>query len=488
MLQRTTRITTASGKRVLKSNCCTINGEYYIKEEEAVKIGTSWYLKQDPRIFYDYGSQSWRKTRGVNICKGVVGWDSSNTHPIIGAFEVDHTRNIDVAKLDSRGNIQNMVTYMDRSLLQGPVHYNKNLGIYEDTTALSPILKKVEGVLANTIGQGVYNYSFNQEYSSSKHMEKFLKYPRDMRIDNPINIPDVKEFGEFSFGLEFETAAGKLSQAQCFNLGLIPLRDGSISGIEYTTIPMKGPEGFNLLINQVKTLQKSTTFDKDCSLHVHLGGFPVEAKSIWALYKLLVIIEPQIARIMPYFAFNTGKFKSKGKDYCTKLRKYPTFEEYYTYCSGDRMRFDGNLTYPHPMDEEDRAKWNIHARYVWANLINMLFKKQGKTVEFRIHAPTFNIQKIVNWMFICSGILQFAIKNKDRLLKSSIGATAITLEDIISNIYSHRVSLQLTDYIQYREVFFKQLANKYSDPAGLIDLRIDQEQDFGTNLVTTVQR
>lgn len=487
MLQRTTRVVTASGKRVLKANCCTINGEYYIKEEEAVKIGTSWYLKGDPRIFYDYGSQSWRKTRGVNICKGIVGWDLTTDRPIIGPFEVDHTRNIEVAKLDSNGNPRSMDIYMDRALVKGPIHFNKNLGLYEDTTALSPIMKKVETVLADTIGQGIYNYSFNQEYSSSKHMEKFLKYPRDMRINNPINLEDVKEFGEFSFGLEFETAAGKISQSDCFNLGLIPLRDGSISGIEYTTIPMQGPEGFNLLINQVKALQKSTTFDKECSLHVHLGGYPIEAKSIWALYKLLVAIEPQIGRIMPLFAFNTSKFKAKGKDYCTRLRKYASFEEYYTYCSGDRMRFDGCLTYPHPMDEEDRAKWNIHARYVWANIINLLFKKQGKTAEFRIHAPTFNIQKIINWMFICAAILKYAIKNKDRLLKSPMSTLGVTLEDVVTNVYSRRISLQLVDYIQYREIYFRQLANKYNDPAGMIDLRIDREQDFGTDLVTTVK-
>lgn len=84
---------------------------------------------------------------------------------------------------------------------------------------------------------------------------------------------------------------------------------------------------------------------------------------------------------MPAFAFNSGRFKSKGKDYCTKLRKMSSFEDYYTYCSGDRMRFDGCLTYPHPMDEEDRAKWNIHARYVWANLINMLFKSKVRLLN-----------------------------------------------------------------------------------------------------------
>lgn len=51
MLQKIVRVTTASGKKVLKSECCTINGEYFIKDKEAVKIGTTWFIIGDPRIF-----------------------------------------------------------------------------------------------------------------------------------------------------------------------------------------------------------------------------------------------------------------------------------------------------------------------------------------------------------------------------------------------------------------------------------------------------
>ena len=39
MLQKTTKVITASGKRVPKSSCCTIDGEFYIKNEEAVRVG-----------------------------------------------------------------------------------------------------------------------------------------------------------------------------------------------------------------------------------------------------------------------------------------------------------------------------------------------------------------------------------------------------------------------------------------------------------------
>ena len=485
MLQRTTRVTTASGKIVLKSQCCTINGEYYIKDKEAVKVGTTWFLMNDPRIFFDHANNIWRRTRGVMIAKGIVGYDAMK-NPIIGTFENNPLRNIEVIEVGSNGTPLRKILYMDSSLLKDKVVYNKNLGRYEDMSREAPVFRYVDNLLAQTIGHGTYSYTISQEYSSSKHMSRFLGFHRDMTINNPINRDDVAELGDFSFGLEFETSAGKISQSDCFKLGLIPLHDGSITGIEYTTIPMQGVEGFNLLINQIKCLQNNTYFDKDCSLHLHLGGYPIDAKSIWALYKLLVIIEPQIARIMPMWAFNTARFKTKQKDYCKKLMKASSLEEYYTYCSGDRMRFDGCLTYPHPMDEEDRAKWNIHARYVWANLINLLFKKTGKTVEFRIHAPTFNIQKIINWIFICAAILKYAIVKKDTLLTTRFNEI-ITLEDIITKVYSPRIASQLKKYIEFREIYFNLLGNKYSDPAGLIDLQTDKDQNFKTNIVTNVR-
>ena len=488
MLQKTTKVITASGKRVPKSSCCTIDGEFYIKNEEAVKVGLTWFRLDDPRIFFDYSTNSWRKTRGVNICKGVVGYNGSKK--IMGSFEVNHERNICVNELNAQGIASTRVIYMDKALLKDCVVFNKNLGVWEDRSKVSSEIERIDSIFASSKGIGKYDYSFSQEYSSSKHMDMFTRVKRnvqDLPFKTNINKSDLEQFGPYSFGLEFETSMGKISQADCFSYGLIPLRDGSIKGIEYTTIPMSGEEGFKLLINQIKLLQNSAEFDRDCSLHVHLGGFPVDSRQIWALYKLLVIIEPKIAEIMPKYAFKTSMFKSKGKDYCLPLRKFGSFEDYYCYCSGDRMRFDGNLKYPHPLDQEDRAKWNIHARYVWANLINMLFKPTGKTVEFRVHAPTFNIQKIINWLFICSGILQYAIKNKASLLSCRMTTTTITLEDLIVDVYSGRVRDQLLDYVKLRKALFNILSYKYEDNAGILDLKQDSIEDFKTNLITSLK-
>lgn len=487
MLQRTIKVLTASGRRALKADCCLIGEQYYIKNEEAVKIGMTWYSKDSSDIFFDHGTASWRRRRGVNILKGVVGYDGRI--PKMGMFAANPTENITVYEVGTDGMHKKSTIYMNRDLIKNKdIHYNRSLAVYEDISKITdPSIRKAEEMICKTMGRGIYNYSFPQEYSSSHHMEMFTKYTRDMRINNPINTSDVSEFGKYSFGLEFETSKGKLSQDDCFKLGLIPLRDGSIGGIEYTTIPMKGAEGFNLLINQIKALQENTAFDKECSLHLHLGGLPIDYKQIWALYKLLLIIEGNVTQIFPPFAFQTSRFKSSKKDYCTFLRKCSTFEDLYYYASGGNLRFTGCLTSPHPQDREDRQKWNIHARYHWANLINLMFKGTGKTTEFRVHAPTFNIQKIINWMFICAAILQYAEKKKDFLLRCTPSTTCITLKEIVSEIYSNRISSQLIKYMEDRAAFFYLLNNKYQDPAGLLDMDLDNNQDFGTNLITNVR-
>jgi hypothetical protein len=63
-----------------------------------------------------------------------------------------------------------------------------------------------------------------------------------------------------------------------YELGLIPLRDGSITGIEFSTVVLQGNEGLNLLKQQVEALNANTIFDKDCSLHIHFGGLNLTVK------------------------------------------------------------------------------------------------------------------------------------------------------------------------------------------------------------------
>lgn len=58
----------------------------------------------------------------------------------------------------------------------------------------------------------------------------------------------------------------------------------------------------------------------------------------------------------------------------------------------------------------------------------MIFS-QRNTVEFRIHSPTTNGQRMVNWLFICNAILRYAQHNAKHIITTD---KPITLADVLN--------------------------------------------------------
>jgi hypothetical protein len=203
---------------------------------------------------------------------------------------------------------------------------------------------------------------------------------------------------------------GYIPQEKCFRDGLIPLRDGSITGIEYSTVVLKGNKGLNLLKQQLDTLKEYTSFNKECALHVHLGGFPVDPTYIYILHYIWCQIQRELIsnRYVPPYTFDTDKYKNNGKSYCKRANLCFNFNELYTENVG--LPYLGNLYQPHPKDINKSAKWNIKARYQALNLINMLCYEGPKTVEFRFLRPSYNYEKIELWLYILNALLLAAEK------------------------------------------------------------------------------
>ena len=49
---------------------------------------------------------------------------------------------------------------------------------------------------------------------------------------------------------------GYVPENKCFENGLIPLRDGSITGLEYSTVVLEGKQGINTLNYLKKNIDK----------------------------------------------------------------------------------------------------------------------------------------------------------------------------------------------------------------------------------------
>ena len=263
-----------------------------------------------------------------------------------------------------------------------------------------------EGVL----GQGSFPYNFERRYEA---VESFKIFEGKQKVITPEEFPGSK-YLKYTMGFEFETSAGYIPEETVFRDGLIPLRDGSIKGLEYSSVVLSPDnDGLSLLHQQLRTLREYTSFNKECALHIHFGRFPMKEKPIFNLYKLCYYLQKEkLSKLVPKLTFDTQKYKQhREKNYCGFLDAYNNFQDLYYDLTN--MHFAGSFTEPHPADPDRQHKWNIGKRYYWINFMNLLCYKVNKTVEFRFLRPTYNLKKILVWMYIFNAMMQYAEKVDD---------------------------------------------------------------------------
>ena len=324
-------------------------------------------------------------------------------------------------------NGDNNIYYTDLNLFKGKLLFSKSDGRYfypnnlsKTTIALAQLLK----------GCGNFPYLLTKHYEA---IESFKIFENRQVILNPTKYP-ITNYLKYSIGLEFETSQGYIPEDICYRDGLIPLRDGSITGIEYSTVILNGNDGISLLKQQLDTLKEYTSVNKDCSLHIHLGNYPLTPKTIFNLYNTCYNIEEDLARYVPVYTFHSNLYKSNQKDYCKKLEKYDSFEKMYKHLVG--RNFFGSFTQVHPKDRERARKWNVTTRYYYVNFINALCYNVNKTIEFRFLRPTYNFKKILLWLYIFNGILKYSEK---------YDTPCATLKEIINKCYSKKLANKLND-------------------------------------------
>lgn len=293
------------------------------------------------------------------------------------------------------------------------VYFCNNNGYYFISNNESFLSNHMKMIKADMPGNGGYPYkTIARKYSANESLDLF----KDLQVKLEKKKSPQREALKYTFGMEFETCCGYIPEHLCYKYGLIPLRDGSIKGIEYSTIVLDNANGLSLLKEQIALLDKYTKFDKDCSLHMHLGGYPIEPVHIYVLDVIGTIIQNTLEQYVPYWTFTSENYKSSHKNYCRKLQSFNTFGDLY-YVASNGTRYLGSLQQPHPNDNNRSSKWNIAVRYVWQNIVNMMFYRGGKTVEYRFLRPTYNFNKVVNWLYVFNGILQFAETVSKALLK-----------------------------------------------------------------------
>lgn len=498
-------VITVTGKSCKKSDCRYIDKKYYligdVKEEnsgDVFLINDRYVRLETGRIVFNHTYQEYC-LKSLGAINGAIKFDGES--PVFGYYDYNPLTTIEV--ILKNGSTINCI---NEDVITRYYREKRSDGrFYHISQSSSRVLNSFAKV-----GRG---YKESLSYDSKNILGDFIaRYENDY---NPIIAKDVKlvskVIGDLSFGVEFESTKGVIPNNKLQLLPLIPLRDGSIEGIEYVTIPLSREKGLQGLVDCVKELKKRTVYDTSCSLHVHIGNIPRTKEFILSLYKVISAFQDDIFSMFPlYKKYNFGvKRKNYSKpfpfnqinglmepsiDINNQDSLNRNFEPLFTYLSGGNsfVLYNNNLdaVQVHPQDPNGNQKWNIGNRYCAVNFIPLIFGNK-KTVEFRIHTPTYDINKIMSFLMLNSILVNFAIKNTQRILKdpyflfkrslSSIMQEYIINSDIAKQDKSGLME-ELDNYIYSRKKFFEEKNSMGIIAPNEDDLKIFSRFDYN-NLV-----
>lgn len=303
-----------------------------------------------------------------------------------------------------------------------------------------------------------YNELYTLPRRKSSFIENLYKSNKDL-------------FDKYTFGLEFETIKGIIPQMICDRLGLIPLRDGSISGIEYATIPLSGLKGLYTISEVLNQILKRTEFDFSCSMHIHIGGMKRENETILSLFKTMFLIQNDIYEHFPMY-----KFKNMGvkrKNYTAPLSSKLMAKMNYNNPNKESIQEDmfklveyltgGNYDFKqiklenikhHPNNPGNERKWGMRARYLWFNIIPIIFTNK-KTVEFRIFGMPDKEIKLFSFLAMSLALVDFSVHNKQPILENPDVLDPYGLHRILQSVFGEYRSIDR--YMYERRMHVREL-------------------------------
>ena len=438
------KVITIKGEELPISQCRKFNKLYYKLGDINIQnsgdcylINGKCYREETGLIVYNYSIKEY-VILNDNLLQGVV--DVADGNLIIGYFN----NNTKYSKITDKNGKSHWLYNVE--IFNNNKEYREHLStgnFYHISTLQAWKFNKIE--FPNK------NYKYSLPYDSKGIIENNLKnYNENYNPEISQNIKNYAPLLEnLSFGLEFETTKGHIPDRVLNQYGLIPLRDGSISGIEYVTVPMEGEKGLQCTADILKELKKRTSYsDETCSLHLHLGNIPRTKEFILAFFKVGMKIQDEMFQMFPlYKKYN---YHIKNKNYSAPL---PTFEILsqldpiidsrnidenfgilYKYLSmGQDFKSVGNSldnVLSHPADPNGNQKWNVKTRYYLYNILPLIFGNK-QTIEFRIHTPTYDVNKILPFIFMNSLIVNFVIRNQKLILNRKNFINSYGLLDIL---------------------------------------------------------
>lgn len=269
-------------------------------------------------------------------------------------------------------------------------------------------------------------------------IQKYYNFSKLNLIKPTINTNSTFESIPFGFtvGLEYETSKGNIPWVECMKHGLVPLYDGSITGHEYVTFPLEFKE-LGIIKQQLSILNQYTSYDKNCSLHIHFGNFPITYDAIQRLVEMWRSFQFCLLNYLPPWSYEVELYKDNEKAY-NKPLIIENLKSFYNLTTGNKFEGDNCFYYCNQFDCDEIRKWEVRGRYYNMNIMHLIAGMLHKTVEFRFFRPTTNYQEIMWYILIISAFLQFVVG-----VDKSVN---ITIPELIDNTYSGNTKTWLHEY------------------------------------------
>lgn len=450
-LSNNTVITTCNGKKVEKRKCKFIKGKYYLTGDPKIKDSGECYLVDgkynrfdNKLIEYDYEIKKYVTIHKTQLKFGVVDVDGSGKK-VEGYFSPNLTENVLLGNLEDGEKIHCISEVIAKNLtyrecFSDGVFYQRDLknANFFKRIVPPPVNKR--------------DLPYDSRFSNSITQTQFENFYKPVYDNTNLNIlGDFLDKQGITFGLEFETSTGFVPNRICYKYGLLALRDGSIQGLEYVTVPYSGKKGLYALRNVCLELMKRTKFDQNCALHLHLGGLNRDEESILSSYILGYLLQDEFFIMQP--AYKRGGLGVQNKDFCkplspkifedvNTLRKGETsilsnFKRFFNFVSDGvgYSNYNNKLSQidSHPSDPSGNHKWQIRSRYKWLNFVPIIFGNK-QTLEFRQHTATFNFEKVINFLFTCAMFIKASGEYKSEMLKKDSKLYKSLLKDPSNNL------------------------------------------------------
>lgn len=462
-----TTVTTVRGDTEYRRNCKHIGGKYYVMERDCFCINGKWYRYDGGNIIFDSERGLWiHKSEGSRLVRGIVGIE--NGSPVLGYFTPNPYNNVQVYT-----NKYGLQTGLNSDFLE-------DQGFFEDPAYSTWYCKKelssadLKKRQAIRNGRGFTDRGYNIEENEDdfeKKVENFKNY------DLPISTKAktfAKYLGENTFGAEIEISEGNYPSDLQNRYGVVICRDGSIDGgPELVTIPMSGAKGIQALSNIGDTLYTRGNISLACSFHVHIGNVPTDKLFLTAFWLLCRKIQDELFTMFP--GYKTNPSGVKKKNYNQKLNRIGIYtlqdtskEAYQAYlvdCYAKMFNFlsEGRMS----LDQFDRRtrehpiarKWDRKNRYFWSNLMNMFFTHRN-TLEFRLHTPTTNPTKMINWLFICVAIVRYAERHAKTIITSDDQISVKQVLNVFRELYPRDKNAKLLG--EYLYAYFKERQKSFA--------------------------